>query len=63
MHEGSLNDEVFAMIDRIRSKVAGRIVRDQDVLEEDAVLLLEATGEIIRYDDEEFSISKREEEE
>ena len=57
MHSGSLNDEVFAMIDRIRSKVAGRVVRDAEALDEDALLLLEGTGEVIRYSDEEFNIS------
>lgn len=60
MHTGSLNGEVFAMIDRIRSRVAGRIVRDRDALDDDATVVIEATGEIIRFIDQEFSIELRE---
>ncbi|MGI9344978.1 MAG: hypothetical protein ACR2PW_01780 [Gammaproteobacteria bacterium] len=59
MHPGSLDDEVFAMIDRIRSKVTGRVVRDPEVWEAGAVLMLEATGEVIHYSDAEFSITNR----
>jgi hypothetical protein len=60
MHTGSLNGEVFAMIDRIRSKIASRIVRDIEALDDDAIVVLEATGEVIRFIDHEFSIEPRE---
>jgi hypothetical protein len=62
MHTGSLNGEVFAMIDRIRSRVAGRIVRDREALDDDAIVVIEATGEVIRFIDQEFSIELREDE-
>ncbi|GAB5562629.1 MAG: hypothetical protein SynsKO_42760 [Synoicihabitans sp.] len=62
MHPGSLNGEVFAMIDRIRSRVAGRIVRDQEALDDDVIVVLEATGETIRFIDKEFSVSPKGEE-
>lgn len=59
MHPGSLNDEVFAMIDRIRSRVAGRIVRDQEALDDDAIVVLEATGEAIRFVDKDFTVNAK----
>jgi hypothetical protein len=62
MHTGSLNGEVFAMIDRIRSRVAGRIVRDREALDDDAIVVVEATGEVIRFIDQEFSVELRENE-
>lgn len=60
MHPGSLNDEVFAMVDRLKARVAGKIVRDDDYLLDDAVIVLEPTGEEIRFTGEEFTVEQQE---
>jgi len=60
MHPGSLNDEVFAMVDRVRARVAGEVVRDEDRLLDDAVIVLGATGEEIRFTGKEFVVERGE---
>ena len=40
MMEASLPEEVYAMIDGIKSRIAGRIIRDQNVLDDELFLLV-----------------------
>lgn len=61
MHPGSLDDEVFAMVDRIRAKVAGNIVRNEERLLDDAVIVIESTGEEIRFTGDEYVVDHRNE--
>lgn len=60
MHPGSLSDEVFAMVDRMKARVAGKIVRDDEYLLDDAVILLEPTGEEIRFTGDGFAVNQQE---
>jgi hypothetical protein len=60
MHPGSLSDEVFALVDRVRARVAGRVVRDPDALLDDAVIVLAPTREQIRYIGDGFSVDRPE---
>jgi hypothetical protein len=61
MHPGSLDDEVFAMVDRIRAKVAGHVVRNEERLLDDAVIVIESTGEKIRFTGDEYVVDQRNE--
>lgn len=60
IHSGSLSDEVFAMVDRMRARVAGKIVRDDEYLLDDAVIILESTGEEIRFTGDGFTVEQQE---
>lgn len=60
LHAGSLSDEVFAMVDRLRARVTGAVVRDEDRLLEDAVIVVEPTREHIRYVGDGFVVEKSE---
>ncbi len=59
MHPGSLNDETFAMVGRVRARVAGSVVRDEERLLDDAVIVLEPTQEEIRFTGDEFVVEQR----
>lgn len=59
MHPGSLNDEVFAMVDRVRARVAGNVVRNHERLLDDAVIVIESTEEEVRFTGEEFVVDHR----
>ena len=56
MHSGSLSDETFAMVGRIRAKVAGAVVRDKDRWEDDAAMVIEPTNEVIQLTGNKFTV-------
>lgn len=54
MMEASLPEEVYAMIDGIKSRIAGRIIRDPNVLEDELFLLIGKNRVNIEIDDGEI---------
>ena len=54
MMEASLPEEVYAMIDGIKSRIAGRIIRDPKVLEDELFLLIGKNRVNVEIDDYEI---------
>lgn len=49
LHEASLPAEVYSLLDRIKSMVSGRVVRDPSVLNDDPIINLGTSGDTIEY--------------
>lgn len=60
LHESSLSSEIFSLLDRVKSLVSGRVVRDQSVLSEEPSIRLGISGDVIDYSDGEFMYRQEE---
>jgi hypothetical protein len=60
LHEASLPSEIFALLSGVKSLVAGHIVRDELMLEDEARITFGATQEEVEIVDGEFLIIDRE---
>ena len=60
LHVGSLNDEVFALVDRLKASVTGAVVRDEERLLDDTTIVVGPTGETVRYLGDGFHVKKPE---
>jgi hypothetical protein len=60
LHDASLPTEIFALINGIRSLVAGHVVRDESTLEEEAWIELGTAGETVEIVNDGFEVMERE---
>lgn len=58
LHESSLPHEIYSLLDRVKSLVSGRVVRDPNVLADDPCILLGNSGDVIDYTGGEFVYNK-----
>ena len=58
LHESSLPNEIYSLLDRVKSLVSGRVVRDPNVLAEDPSIILGISGDVIDYIGGEFVYNK-----
>ncbi len=58
LHEASLPSEIYSLLDRVKSIVSGRVVRDKKILSEDPVILLGSSTDVIEYVNGKFVFSK-----
>jgi hypothetical protein len=58
LHESSLPNEIYSLLDRVKSLVSGRVVRDPNVLSQDPSMILGISGEVIDYIGGEFIYNK-----
>ena len=54
LHDASLPSEIYSLLDRVKSLVSGRVVRDESVLENDPKITLGSSKDVIEYDNGEF---------
>jgi hypothetical protein len=57
LHDASLPGEIYSLLDRVKSLVSGRIVRDQKILSEDPRIILGSSNDAIEYVSGEFVYS------
>jgi len=57
LHDASLPGEIYSLLDRVKSLVAGRVVRDKKILSEDPKIVLGSSRGIIEYVNGEFIFS------
>lgn len=58
MHQASLPAEIYSLLDRVKATVAGTMVRDSDLLDEEAVIVLGSGGDQIDIVNGEFRFSR-----
>jgi len=58
LHDASLPSEIYALLDRVKSLVSGRVVRDKKLLSEDSAIVLGSSNNIIEYVNGKFIFSK-----
>ena len=58
LHDASLPREIYSLLDRVKSLVAGRVVRDKKLLSEDPVIVLGSSKDVIEYVNGKFIFSK-----
>lgn len=58
LHDASLPHEIYSLLDRVKSLVAGRVVRDKKLLSEDPVIVLGSSKDVIEYVNGKFIFSK-----
>ena len=59
LHQASLPSEIYSLLDRVKSLVSGRVVRDKEVLSEDPEIVLGSSVDIIEYVNGIFVFSKK----
>jgi hypothetical protein len=57
LHDASLPGEIYSLLDRVKSLVSGRVVRDQKILSEDPKIMLGSSNGQIEYVSGEFIYS------
>lgn len=60
LHDASLSGEIYSLLDRVRSLVSGKVVRDRVRLSEDAIIRVGSSNDIVEYIDGDFSYSREE---
>jgi hypothetical protein len=58
LHEASLPREIYSLLDRVKSLVSGRVVRDKKILSEDPEIRLGSSMDVIEYINGQFIFSK-----
>lgn len=58
LHEASLPAEIYSLLDRVKSLVSGRVVRDRRILSEEPSIVIGISGDAIDYIDGDFVCSK-----
>ena len=58
LHEASLPPEIYSLLDRVKSMVSGKVVRDPDVLAEEPTIVLGSGRESIEYIDDRFEFTR-----
>ena len=58
LHDASLPSEIYSLLDRVKSVVSGRVVRDKKILSEDPVIRLGSSTGVIEYVNGQFVFSK-----
>ena len=58
LNSGSLQSEIYSLLDRVRSLVSGRVVRDPDVLADDPVITLGSSNDKIELINGKFIYTK-----
>ncbi len=58
LHEASLPPEIYSLLDRVRSMVSGKVVRDPEVLSEEPTIVLGSGRETIEYVDGRFEFTR-----
>lgn len=61
LHEASLPAEIYSLLDRVKSLVSGRVVRDPSILADDPTIVLGSSRDTIEYVDGQFQFSGSEE--
>jgi hypothetical protein len=49
LHDASLPGEIYSLLDRVKSLVSGRVVRDKKILSEDPKIVLGSSNGIVEY--------------
>jgi len=49
LHEASLPGEIYSLLDRVKSLVSGHVVRDPQVLNDDPIIVLGSSRDVIEY--------------
>jgi len=57
LHDASLPGEIYSLLDRVKSLVSGRVVRDENVLADDPKITLGFSSDEIEYVNDEFIFS------
>jgi hypothetical protein len=57
LHDASLPSEIYSLLDRVKSLVSGRVVRDEDILSDDPKIILGSSNDVIEYVNDEFMFS------
>jgi hypothetical protein len=58
LHDASLPSEIYSLLDRVKSLVSGRVVRDKKLLSEDPMIVLGSSKDIIEYVNGKFIFNK-----
>lgn len=58
LHAASLPSEIYSLLDRVKSLVSGRVVRDKKLLSEDPIIVLGSSKDVIEYVNGKFIFSK-----
>jgi hypothetical protein len=58
LHDASLPSEIYSLLDRVKSLVSGRVVRDKKILSEDPQIKLGSSIDVIEYVNGQFLFSK-----
>ncbi|RDH85971.1 MAG: hypothetical protein DIZ80_00400 [endosymbiont of Galathealinum brachiosum] len=58
LHEASLPSEIYSLLDRVKSLVSGRVVRDKKILLEDPEIRLGSSTDVIEYVNGQFVLSR-----
>jgi hypothetical protein len=58
LHEASLPAEIYSLLDRVKSLVSGKVVRDPQVLSDDPVIVLGSSRDVIEYIGGRFEFSR-----
>lgn len=59
LHVASLQGEIYSLLDRVKSLVSGRVVRDKKELSEEPVIVLGSSPDVIEFVNNKFVFSKR----
>jgi hypothetical protein len=59
LHSASLPSDIYALLDRVKSLVSGSVVRDEEVLGDDPVIVIGNSALEIEYVGGEFNIVQR----
>ncbi|MDG1004575.1 MAG: hypothetical protein P8N58_06810, partial [Emcibacteraceae bacterium] len=58
LHDASLPSEIYTLLDRVKSLVAGRVVRDEKLLSEDPLIVLGSSEDVVEYVNGQFIFSR-----
>lgn len=58
LHEASLPPEIYSLLDRVKSMVSGKVVRDPDILADEPTIVLGSGRESIEYVDGRFEFTR-----